>query len=217
LQAAFDEFVLDSASRQLLRAGAPVHLSPKAFELLTTLVETRPRALAKAEIHERLWPATFVSEANLASLVAEIRSALGDDARRPRYVRTVQRYGYAFCAPAAAGASGGTAMGLSFRILHDRRELALGPGEHILGRTRHAAVFIDSKTVSRAHARITVYADRAVLEDLDSKNGTSLRGQRVTAPVALSDGDDIAVGSIHMTFRVLRGGSSTESARSSQK
>lgn len=98
MRVSFDEYALDSASRQLSRGGAPVHLSPKAFELLTALVESRQRALSKAEIHERLWPATFVTEANLASLIAEIRTALGDDARAPRYVRTVHRFGYAFCA-----------------------------------------------------------------------------------------------------------------------
>ena len=85
LRTDFGDFVLDPDRRQLLRRGEEVHLSPKAFELLKLLVDRRPKALSKNGLHEHLWPATFVSETNLASLIAEIREALGDDARRPRY------------------------------------------------------------------------------------------------------------------------------------
>ena len=65
----FDPFLLDAERRLLLRGPEqqPVHLSPKAYELLCVLVETRPRAIAKSELHERLWPSTFVSEATLAT------------------------------------------------------------------------------------------------------------------------------------------------------
>jgi DNA-binding winged helix-turn-helix (wHTH) protein len=82
----FGPFTLDHESRQLLSGDdlQPVHLSPKAYELLHLLVDTRPRALAKSEIHERLWPSTFVSEATLASLVTELREALGERGREPR-------------------------------------------------------------------------------------------------------------------------------------
>src|SRR6476659_8440801 len=82
----FGHFVLDGSRRQLLRGDEPVHLSPKAFELLSLLVSDRPRAIAKAEIHERIWTTTFVSESTLATLIAEIRTALGDDGRWPRFV-----------------------------------------------------------------------------------------------------------------------------------
>ena len=98
MRARFGPFVLDSASRQLLREGRGVPLSPKAFDLLILLVENRPRALTKGELHERLWPDTFVVDANLSNLVAELREALEDNAREPRFVRTVHRYGYAFAA-----------------------------------------------------------------------------------------------------------------------
>jgi DNA-binding winged helix-turn-helix (wHTH) protein len=77
-----------------------VHLSPKALELLNALVESRPRALSKAALIEQLWPATFVSEANLATLIAEIRVSLRDQARNSRFVRTVPRFGYAFAGTA---------------------------------------------------------------------------------------------------------------------
>ncbi len=93
----FGEFVIDLQTRELRRAGARVDLSPKAFHLLTVLVERRPKALSKSELQDLLWPATFVVEKNLTNLVAEIRAALEDDAARPRFIRTVPRFGYAFC------------------------------------------------------------------------------------------------------------------------
>ena len=77
-----------------------IHLAPKAFELLTTLVQERLSVLSKATLLERLWPGTFVAEANLSNLVAKIRSALGDRARNPRWVQTARGFGYAFCGKA---------------------------------------------------------------------------------------------------------------------
>src|SRR5688500_7278023 len=96
MQVRFDNFLLDSESRELLRDSHRVSLSPKAFELLSILVASRPKAVSKAELQERLWPATFVVEKNLANLVGEIREAIGDDSSDPRFIRTVPRFGYAF-------------------------------------------------------------------------------------------------------------------------
>ena len=79
----FGPFTVDVGTRQLLRDGRSVHLSRKAFELLVTLLDARPRVLSKTELQERLWPDTFVAEANLSNLIAEIRGALGDRARAP--------------------------------------------------------------------------------------------------------------------------------------
>ena len=93
---AFGEFILDLETRELLRAGEPVSLSPKAFQLLGILVQSRPKATSKAELQDRLWPRTFVVEKNLTNLVGEIRGAVGDDAGHPRFIRTVARFGYAF-------------------------------------------------------------------------------------------------------------------------
>src|SRR5262245_31472006 len=92
----FGEVRFDSEARHLSREGRDVHLSGKAFELLRLLLERRPAALSKAEIQEHLWPDTFVSEANLPTLVTEIRDAIDDDARQPRFVRTVHGFGYSF-------------------------------------------------------------------------------------------------------------------------
>src|ERR1700736_2319500 len=92
----FGECVLDADTRQVWRHEKEVHLSPKAFELLMLLVTGRPRALSKRELHEAIWPATFVTDDSLAQLITEIRAAIGDDAREGRFVRTVYGFGYAF-------------------------------------------------------------------------------------------------------------------------
>jgi len=93
----FGPFTLDLESRQLTSGGREIHLEPKAFELLSALVLERPKALSKADLQERLWPDTYVAEANLSNLVAEIRAALADPARAPKFVRTAHGFGYAFC------------------------------------------------------------------------------------------------------------------------
>ena len=92
----FEPFTLDSSTRLLLKGEDVVRISPKAFQLLLVLVENAPNAVSKQEIQERVWPDTFVTETNLPTLVGEIRSALDDDSREPRFVRTVYGFGYAF-------------------------------------------------------------------------------------------------------------------------
>src|SRR5918995_1729387 len=96
MRVGFGEFIFDSDTKELLRQDQPVTLSPKAFQLLEVLVHSRPKALAKSQLHDCLWPNTFVVEANLANLIGEVRRVLNDDPRRPRFIRTVHRFGYAF-------------------------------------------------------------------------------------------------------------------------
>ncbi len=202
--------MLDSATRQLLREGEPVHLSPKALELLTLLVERRPNALGKDEIQAHVWPDTFVSEANLPTIVKEVRRALGDNPRTQRFVRTLHGFGYAFSAVADEDVPSdrrpGTAM---FWIISDG-PVPLKPGENILGRDPDAQVWFDRPGVSRRHARIVVSGDEATLEDLGSRNGTSLRGEHVVGPMPLRNGDEIRLGSVSVTFRARRSAGPTE-------
>src|SRR5687767_189993 len=94
----FGSFEFDTATRELLDAGRPVHLSPKSFDLLQVLVERRPALVTKTELQDRLSPNSVVLEANLGNAVAEIRKALGDDSRSPTFVWTVSRRGYRFSA-----------------------------------------------------------------------------------------------------------------------
>ena len=155
----FGECVLDSGTRQLSVHGGAVHLSPKAFQFLELLLQSRPRALSKSEIHERLWPGTFVSGGTLTSLLAEVRSATGDSARDSRFVRTVHRFGYAFSGTAEEVRGGDSAVGdrkLVYRLIWGNREIALSHGENLFGRDENAAVWIDDALVSRRHARIVI-------------------------------------------------------------
>src|SRR5687768_18583030 len=101
---AFDRFEFDVERRVLLEAGQPVHLSPKAFRLLEVLIAAAPRALSKKELHDAIWQGTFVEESNIATLAGEVRAALGDDPRTPKFVRTVHGHGYAFIAELAESA-----------------------------------------------------------------------------------------------------------------
>jgi len=200
----FGPFTLNSAARQLTREGAePIHLSPKAFDLLVMLAEERPNVLSKETLQHRLWPDTFVAEANLSNLIAEIREALGDEARTPRFIRTVHRVGYAFCGEAAAGPPrDGVPARASCWVEWGVQRFPLVPGPHVIGRDPDADVRIDAATVSRCHARLSVTETGAVLEDLGSKNGTFLGSERIAAPTPLGDGDTFRVGSLALTFHV---------------
>jgi DNA-binding winged helix-turn-helix (wHTH) protein len=202
-----DDVSFDSDARQVSRGGVEVHLSPKAFDLLHVLVDARPRVLTKQDLHKRLWPDTFVSDTNLASLIAEIREALGDDARQPRFIRTAQRVGYAYCGPADAitpppPSTAGSSLSW---LVGEGGRIPLQPGENVLGREEDGGIRIDSPTVSRRHARISVTAAGATLEDLGSKNGTFVAGSPISSAVQLHDGDEIRVGSVVLLFRVASG------------
>ena len=213
---AFGDFSLDLESRQLLRSGKEVRLSPKALQLLELLVAERPRALSKAEIRDRLWPRTFVSESSLTGLVTTLRSALRDSARDPRYLRTVHGLGYAFCGVVTDDAprrKSAARRGLQFRLTWEGGDVSLAEGENVLGRVPEAAAWIESASVSRRHARILVSEGKARLEDLGSKNGTFLNGRKITSAVALADADEIRLGLVPTTFRVVGGATSTKTAK----
>jgi len=210
----FGAFTLDLDTRQLTAGDRVVHLAPKAFELLAALIVDRPRVLSKKVLQKRLWPETFVTEANLANLLSEVREALGDNARSPLFIRTAHGFGYAFCGEAAAISDGQApaADSCSCWIEWGARRFPLSAGENVIGRDPDVDVRLDASTVSRRHARLVVTDGGTVLEDFASKNGTLRAGERVDAPVQLTDGDAISIGSVLVTFRTRAGVGSTETA-----
>jgi len=212
MQVRFGPFVLASESRELLRDGHRVPLSPKAFDLLSILVVSRPKAMSKGELQERLWPATFVVEKNLANLVSEIRDAIGDDPSNPRFIRTVPRFGYAFCETVHRTETDRPEgrSGMSFRISWVSGRVTLDEGAHVLGRDPNAEVYLDAPGVSRRHAQIKIAAAHATIEDLGSKNGTFVGDERVDGSRSISDGDVITVGSVKLTVRARQAPASTE-------
>ena len=195
--ARFGPFELDTRRRQLWREKQVLHLTPKAFDLLCLLIEAAPRVVSKAEIHERLWPAGAVTDATLVGLVKEVRRVLSDNEDLP-IIRTAHRVGYAFDAPVHRTSV--TPHDCHWLIASDRR-IALTAGENIIGRDPAANVWLDYSTVSRRHARVTVLDAHVTLEDLGSKNGTSIGGVPLTSAVTLRNGDEFACGQLVIIYR----------------
>jgi DNA-binding winged helix-turn-helix (wHTH) protein len=212
----FGDFVFDRGTRRLHRGGEERRLGAKAFDLLDLLLSQRPNVVTRDRIRGRLWPAVAVAESTLATVVAELREALEDDAAEPRFLRTVHGVGYAFCGEAAETESGGPARAggrTAYRIVLRDREVALHEGENLLGRVEGGVAWLDSPTVSRRHARILIDGGIATLEDLGSKNGTFLGEKRVASPVPLVDGDVFRVGRVRMTFRAQAADQATRTDR----
>ena len=210
----FADCVFDSGARQVVREGQPVQLSPKALDLLGALLLNRPRALSRQELCDLLWPATYVSYSSLARTVNELRRAIGDDAKAPRFVRTVHGFGYAFSGLAADDQPKPEAeQPLTCGLLWRGREIGLSEGDNLVGRARDCHVMIQSSKISRHHARIRVTGNRALIEDLGSKNGTYVHSKRTKGPTTLADGDEICLGSAVLYFRAGGSLGSTETGK----
>lgn len=203
----FGPFTLDSGTRQLIRDDTEIRLSPKAFDVLCTLIEHRPKVVKKAELHARIWPRTFVVDTNLSILIAEIRRAVSDTPEQPRFIRTVHKVGYAFCGSATDlddAPSNVPMQSTKCWLGSNARTFALSAGDNIIGRDPHCSVWLDASGVSRQHARIHIAgagAD-ASIDDLASTNGTFVGGSQVVARQRLKDGDVIQIGSVELMFRV---------------
>src|SRR5690242_17139601 len=94
----FGDFIVDTDQKVLLREDKALPLTPKLFETLLILVENSGRIVQKEQFMQRLWPHTFVEEANLTSNIQQLRKSLGDNARQPRYIETATKRGYRFIA-----------------------------------------------------------------------------------------------------------------------
>jgi DNA-binding winged helix-turn-helix (wHTH) protein len=208
----FGAFVLDSDRRQVTHDGEEVHLTPKAFDLLSLLVAEAPRVVRKSELHDRLWPGTFVSDATLVGLVKELRRALGDHGGKTPIIRTAHGVGYAFAA--SCERTGSSSPSISRWIVSGGRRIVLHDGENFIGRDPASEIWLDVPGVSRRHARMVVGLDGVVLEDLGSKNGTSVGGKSIDGRVALHDGDRIQVGPILIIYHASATGISTETVAS---
>lgn len=215
MRLSFAGFVLDLDQRRLLAGAEERHLQPKAFELLRTLVDARPRALSKDDLLTAVWGDVFVSENTLAAVVRDLRTALDDDAQNPTLIRTVYGYGYAFvgaASPLDEAAEPGPPSG--WRLLHDHREIQLREGDNILGRSGHDVVVLDSPTVSRHHALVRVSGADATVSDLGSKNGTWIGTTPVGAGTPLVSGAEVRLGSVVVVARFVTNAPTTETAAS---
>src|SRR5262249_32020549 len=91
----FGPFVLDKAERLLLRDGAPIQLTLKAFDTLVVLVESSGHVVNKDELMSKVWPDTFMGENTLAINISYLRKAMGAEGQ---FIETVPKIGYRFCA-----------------------------------------------------------------------------------------------------------------------
>ena len=94
----FGPYRLDAALSRLSREGAPITVTPKAFDLLLLLARNQHRVISKTEVMETLWPNTFVDEGNLTQQIYTLRKALGDRPDGQPYIETVPRRGYRLAA-----------------------------------------------------------------------------------------------------------------------
>jgi len=193
--------MLNLSSRRLLRGGGEVALEPKMFMLLELLLERRPAVVTYDEIDARLWPKVYVARTSLTRLVSELRKALGDSPSNSQIIRTAYKTGYAFAANVTQLGEP-QREGSIFSLLWNDRVLALVEGENIAGRGADCSVIVDAMTVSRRHARFTVSAGSATVEDLASTNGTFVNRVAIASAFALKADDEIALGKALLKLRV---------------
>jgi len=120
----FDRFELDEADARLTCAGQPVALAPKPFAELCALARAPRMLVTKNALLDAVWGHRFVTESVLKSAISEVRAALGDDPKQPRYIETVSRRGYRFIA-APAGAQAQIASALETVMSLCRSDAAL--------------------------------------------------------------------------------------------
>lgn len=200
MRVSFGAFLLDSAERLLVRDGSAVHLTGKAFQLLVLLVAERPKIVSKKEIYDALWPNTYVQEANIKNLIAELRSAFGDGGEQ--WIRTERAAGYAFTAEVHDELAIAQPR---FIAIVNGVSFPLRDGVNVIGRLSAAEIRLDSAEVSRRHASITVTGDDAVIQDLGSRNGTRLNGETLEVAKAIRPGDEIRIAQFAIRFQTAPG------------
>jgi len=103
----FGRFRVKAEERVLRRGDELVSLTPKAFDILLTLLENAGRIVNKEDLMKKVWPKTFVEEGNLTQNISLLRKALGESATGPQFIETVPRRGYRFVAPVNTGNGNG--------------------------------------------------------------------------------------------------------------
>jgi DNA-binding winged helix-turn-helix (wHTH) protein/predicted ATPase len=123
----FGPFWLDGLNGCLWRDGQREKLTLKAWAVLNFLVERAGQVVTKDEVFQVVWPDVVVGEAVLTVCIRELRQALGDDAKAPRYIETVHRRGYRFIAPLSATPLQGSGVGDQGPVKERRHESARQP------------------------------------------------------------------------------------------
>lgn len=191
---------IDCDRRRILRQGAEQPLPRKAFDLLLVLLDKRPKVVTKDVLIKRVWPDAFVADANLAILIADVRAALGDDAKEPRIIKTHHRVGYSFAAEVTeVSASAHDQEQPAFILAAAKRRILLFEGSATLGRDGSCDIVIDDPSVSRLHAMLSVTDGQLTVEDRDSKNGTRVDGRKLSEASVVRSGQKLTFGTVEAT------------------
>lgn len=94
----FEQYELDTSLYEFRKAGVPMPLEPKVFDVLVYLIERRERVVTKEELFSTLWPNQNITEATLNHAVMSARKATGDSGRSQRVIQTLRGRGYRFIA-----------------------------------------------------------------------------------------------------------------------
>lgn len=97
----FAEFLLNPAKRKLFRGSAEIRLRDKDFDVLLFLIESVPEPCSPDEIIAAVWNGTVVENNSVEKAIANIRGGLGDDAKSPRFIKTIRAKGYLFIGDAS--------------------------------------------------------------------------------------------------------------------
>ena len=177
----FGGYMLEGRLQRLVHEGQIVPLKPKAYDLLCVLISKRDQVLGKDELLDWLWPRQEVGEANLTQTIYELRQALGETAREPRWIETVPRRGYRFKGSVSEledklppGAPSSLAV-LPFRPLTSQAEIPdLGLG------------IADAVILSLCETgRVVVRPFSAVLPHVDSEQDSLTIGSRLDVGMVL--------------------------------
>jgi DNA-binding winged helix-turn-helix (wHTH) protein len=211
------EWLVEPTLDRITRDGREVRLRPRAMDVLIVLSLSSGKLVTKNALLDEVWRTEYVGDHALTQVVAELRAALGDDARNPTFIENIPRRGYRLVAdvmPVAESSVSSTGATMPFKLDTEAGSKPLLQGSTVIGRTEDADIHIDKTEVSRCHAMITVQGTTAIIEDLGSKNGTFVNGHQVAGPTPLANGDEIWIGRSVARMRFLIEGEATKTETS---
>ena len=191
---------VEPAAGELRDGDRVVHLRPKAMDLLVVLAAKPGEVLGTRNLLDTVWADVVVGDASLSMLVVELRKALGDDPKNPEFIETIPRKGYRLIKPVSGIEA---VQATRFALVGAETRVLLFEGENLIGRDPESRVRIDSVVVSRRHSRIVIEGENVTIDDLGSKNGTFLNGNRLEGAVLLSPGDQITIGRSMVSYRFV--------------
>ena len=225
-----EDWTVEPQCNRISNGEISVHLEPKAMKVLLCLADRAGEVVTRQALVDNVWATEFISDSTLTHTVADLRRALADDARAPRFIETIPKRGYRLVAEMVAdslpnaAADGrrrvrvplaviiGERVRVSNReasILSDHflflgdQEIPLTDRTIFFGRGEEADIQILVPEVSRCHARIEIESVAVMIEDLGSKNGTLVNNEPIDRRFELASGDAISIGPTTLVFRSL--------------